>query len=147
MSIQVDFTKGYPTAEAERGKFVVIDPSTITDLPSGSRGRYALLVYNVNGGDVEVDIPTLTGVDIKSTNITNNLTTITFDQPVQRVEIFNTNPASIVYLSLVSSAVSTFAQLTSTAMPVERFYSADFETSSIAIGATEASDVRIIGHF
>jgi hypothetical protein len=56
----VDFSQSYPTAEAERGKFVRLDSSTITGLPSASRGRYAVLTYPVNsffmGGSASGDL-------------------------------------------------------------------------------------------
>lgn len=42
------WNKGYSNAEAERGKFVVIDPTTITGYPTGGRGRYAVIVTSIN---------------------------------------------------------------------------------------------------
>jgi hypothetical protein len=45
--MNVDFSQGYAPAQSENGKFVVIDSSTITNLPSTSQGRYAVLTYQV----------------------------------------------------------------------------------------------------
>ena len=151
MAITPDFSQGYPTAEAERGKFVVLDPSTITGLPSGSRGKYAVLTYNVNGsgsnGGSVVEIAQPSNIEIKSQSINTTREVISFAQSVRRIEIFNTNPQSTIYVSLNPDLTTDFDTLTSIGMPIERYYSTDFQTDKIAIGATESSDVRIIGHF
>lgn len=51
---------GYNPHEAENGKFVVLDPTTITDYPtlSGS-GKYAMLVYPIGAGG-SANTPTIT---------------------------------------------------------------------------------------
>lgn len=40
----LNWSKGYSPAEAERGKFVAIDNNTITNYPSGGRGKFATIV-------------------------------------------------------------------------------------------------------
>lgn len=51
--------KGYSPAEAERGKFVAIDSSTISNYPVNGRGRYAVIVTSVTTNTVDgFSIPT-----------------------------------------------------------------------------------------
>lgn len=53
------WNQGYSPAEAERGKFVAIDSSTITDYPSGGRGKYAIIVTSITTNTVDgFSVPT-----------------------------------------------------------------------------------------
>lgn len=47
------WSQGYSPAEAERGKFVAIDSSTITGYPTGGRGKYAVIVSSITTNTVD----------------------------------------------------------------------------------------------
>lgn len=85
--ISGDFSRGYSPAEAERGKFVVLDPTTITGLPSSSNGRYALLVYHVNSDVLQLSS---SNVIVSSVIITNDITVDHINDPIIIDEIQNT---------------------------------------------------------
>lgn len=55
--ITTNWGTGYSPAEAERGKFVSIDSSTITNYPSSGRGRYALITTSVDNTVPGFNIP------------------------------------------------------------------------------------------
>lgn len=76
--MDVEFNKAYPISDAERGKFVVIDRSTIPGYLSGigdfrSRGRYAVITY-LAGGDssspITVQLASGISIAVSAVNLT-----------------------------------------------------------------------------
>lgn len=68
------WNQGYSPAEAERGKFVALDSTTITNYPTGGRGKYAMLTYNVApvaitlaGSALNVSVG-VSGIDVQNWN-------------------------------------------------------------------------------
>jgi len=55
MTIDVDFSQSYPTAEAERGKFAKADTTNdvFADYPVDGRGKFVLLTYEVGSDAVD----------------------------------------------------------------------------------------------
>lgn len=157
----VKWDKGYPVAEAERGKFVPIDTSTINDYPSGGRGKYAQLSYIVGGnievdgielGDVDIDVEDFTPTNTVYANVTvpaNDSIKVEFSSTARTVELFNNNDSTTVFVHFNSS---TLATITSEGLPLqpEAFYSVDRHTNTFYIGnpdTNESVDVRVIGHY
>lgn len=60
--ITTSWNTGYSPAEAERGKFVLIDSSTITNYPSSGRGRYAVITTSIDNTVPGFNIPSYDAV-------------------------------------------------------------------------------------
>lgn len=142
------FDQGYAPAEAERGKFAVIDPSTMTGLSSASRGRYAMLTYSV-GTDASTTVlsgglPNKTS-EFAQTFAVNTSATITFSPPATLMEISNRSSGSI-YLTYNPT---TFITLTASGLSIAKdaLYSIERTTTSITIGSVAGGDVVIFGHY
>ena len=57
--VEIVWNQAYSPAEAERGKFVAIDSSTITNYPTSGRGKYADIVTSITTTTVDgFSIPT-----------------------------------------------------------------------------------------
>lgn len=153
--MNVDLVTSYPTAEAERGKFAVIDSSTITDYPSGGRGRYAVLTYSV-GSEVGASYTPETATSSSTSavqiegganaTITTAVSTFTFSPVAKFMEIYN-NSSNKLYIKL--NTTSTYSSLTAEGLiiPTGAFYTLDKFVETLEIGADGAdSDVRIHAH-
>ena len=157
------FSSGYATAEAERGKFVALDMSTVSDYPSSGNGRFALLTYNVNTvpvtftGIISTDSLFVEDVKIKQCNTSINVSNAFFTSGVSAIscsptwrelEIFN-NSNDTAYL-MFYSPVSGFATLSSIGLiiPSNSFYQIQRDVDNVYIGTDGfSSDLRIIGHY
>jgi len=142
MSIVAKFDTGYAIAEAERSKFVPLDTSTITGLPSSSRGKCAVLVYQVNSTDsLLASVATSYGITLTA----NQLSTVTFNPVASFVEIYN-NSDNNIYFSYDTAI--TFPVLTSTGMVINSavYFTISRPVTSLVVGSVGATDVRILAH-
>jgi hypothetical protein len=155
--MNVDFSQGYAPAQGERGKFVVIDPSTLTGLPSASQGRYALLTYSVGSLTTAPGASASNPLYISTSNpdtlymvsSTYNITARTFTPPapLQSIEIYNTTNNSTAYF--MASTVSSYT-LSTYGMPIGAYSYYSLANTSIAnftICATPSADLRIMGYY
>lgn len=64
---EINIGQGYTPAEAERGKFAVVNPSTLSAMgyPSAGYGKYAVLTYSMN--------PNTTVVNLSATTLSVNV--------------------------------------------------------------------------
>ena len=64
---EINIGQGYTPAEAERGKFAVVNPSTLSAMgyPSAGYGKYAVLTYSMN--------PNITVVNLSATTLSVNV--------------------------------------------------------------------------
>jgi hypothetical protein len=139
----------YTPAEAERGKFAVIDPTTLSALGlTGSYGRYAVLTYSI-GGDTSSTIlsgglPNTTK-EIVSTFSANGSGTISFNPAITLMEISNRSGNSI-YLTY---SPTTFATLTANGLEISNgaFYSIERTVTAVTIGSVAGGDVVVFGHY
>lgn len=155
--MNVNFASTYPPAQAERGKFVVIDSSTITGLPSASQGRYALLTYNV-GSDSTSPGASATYPMYVSLNYPNTLYmasgtyynqayTFTPSVPLQKLEFYNNTNNSTVYFMASSVSHNT---VSSYGIPIGAYtyYNlGDISISNFTICATPSADICIQGYY
>lgn len=167
--MNVLWNQTYPIAEAERGKFVPIDPADLSTLgyPATGRGRYAELVYVAGGqvslnGVISADLIEIENVNVSSTVSsiqmlpntttyqsitlsTNTSSIITFSPKVTLLEVFNDDSSNKAYLSLETT---TFANLTSQGLPIlpTSYYSIERDTTQAIIGSVAGATVRVIGH-
>jgi len=106
-----NFSQTYAPAEAERGKFVPIDSSTITGYASAGRGKYAVLTY-IAGSDAGAINLNLSGVTmtVSALNIDEPVTIDTVQYPVTTFAMVpNTTYIAGSSLTNWSSGVFAFA--------------------------------------
>lgn len=145
----------YTPAEAERGKFTVIDPTTLESMgypTTGSKyGRYAMFTY-VIGTD-----PSITSNSVLSGNYpnatqekqqtftANSSTSFLFSPAITLLEVSNRSDGSI-YLTY---SPTTFPALTSSGLEITKgaFYSIERTTISITIGSVAGGNVVVFGHY
>ena len=150
----VKFNETYAPAEAERGKFAPIDATTLTSLPSSSRGRYAVLTYSVGSesatasGATYIDTGVANTTYIGSTTFYGgSATVLTPPAPLKYLEIYN-NSGNSCYMLPQSTNVNT---VTSQGMIVTQyaFYSLSrtIPAITISLDATKSADLRVIGHY
>ena len=143
--------QAYTPAEAERGKFAVIDPTTLSALGlTGSYGRYAVLTYSIGSETVS---PILSG-GLPNTTIEEM---ITLTAPGSAVWQFNNQPVVLMEISnrsggsvyLTYSNTTDFATLTSEGMEIAKgsFYSIDRTTTKITLGSNVGGNVVVFGHY
>ncbi len=148
--MQVDFSQGYNPAGAENAKFVTINSSTISGLPSASEGRTAILTYNIGTDTSSIMIsgglPNTTTERLITLGAASSAV-ITFSPAVTLMEISNRLAGSI-YLSY-SNAVTSFVSLTAAGIEISQgsFYSIDRTTSYVTIGSVVGGNVVIFGHY
>lgn len=149
--MNVIFSEGYAPAEAERGKFTVIDPTTITNLPSSSRGRYAVLTYNI-GSDTSAivlsgGLPNTTTEELLTFSA-NDSASLTFNPAINLLEISNRSDGS-VYLTYAIPPTTDFETLTSCGLEIAKgsFYSIDRTTTTITMGSVAGGNVVVFGHY
>lgn len=147
----------YTPAEAERGKFTVIDDTYLQTLgypTSGTKyGRYAVLTYNVGGGatpsnPVFVVQSGTNAITVSTVSFSNSLSTITFSPAIAFLEIYNGDSSNKAYITFESS-VTTVATLTARGLPInaQGYYSIEKSVSQIKVGSnTSISDFRVFGH-
>jgi len=147
--MQVDFTQGYNPAGAENAKFVTINSSTITGLPSTSEGRTAVLTYNIgtDTGSIIISggLPNTTSQQL-ITLTTNSSALVAFAPAVTLMEISNRSSGSL-YLSY--NSVATFATLTAVGIEITQgsFYSINRTTTSMILGSHAGGNAVVFGHY
>jgi hypothetical protein len=141
--MSVDFSQSYPPSIAEDGKFVVINPSTLTGLPSASTGRFAVLTYNIGTA-----IGSVSGnsIYVASGTYNTNVTTLTPPAPLQKLEIYNTTSSSTVYFL---ASATTAGNVTSFGMPIpaNTYYTLNAPVATLSLCATTTVNVRVIGYY
>jgi hypothetical protein len=155
--MNVDFSQGYAPAQGERGKFVVIDSSTITDLPSSSQGRYAVLTYNIGNATTSPGASSSNPIYIStvkpntlymvSDTYYNVANVFTPSVALETLEIYNNTNNSTVYF-MASNVSST--TLSAKGIPINSYsyYSLTIPSiSQFTICATPSADVRIMGFY
>ena len=153
-----NFDRTYPIAEAERGKFV---PLTIADLTtngmsasalSASRGRYALITYQLNsptisGATIETQVPDANEVH-SLTIAPTAVSAVAFTNPSSLIEIYNNSSGNNVYLYY---AATDYVTLSAQGMIIEpgTYFSIEREATSIWVGADgpTSTDIRIFSHY
>lgn len=162
MSIDLLWGDSFAPAQAERGKFVPVDTSTITSLgyPATGAGKFALLTYALNPTTISLSGASLslslTSVAISVGN-TTQLSSVTlvsavpqvinFTPMVNTVEILNNNSTKTVYLLWGSTTISV---LTSQGMVLGggAYYAIDRATTQLTLGSIEDNiNVRVFGHY
>lgn len=146
----VDFSLPYVPRGAEDGKFVVINPTTITGYPSGGMGRTAVLTYNIGTDTSSVIIsgglPNTTQEKL-ITLATNASAVVSFAPAVTLMEISNRSNGSL-YLTY-NTAVSSFVTLTGASIEITQgsFYSIDRTTTGVVIGSIAGGNAVVFGHY
>lgn len=155
---EVIMSQAYTPAEAERGKFTVVDPSTLSAMGlTGSYGRYAVLTYNIGSGTTAPGVSSsnplfvvqsgTNSVSVSTMSFSNTLTAITFNPAATFVEIFNNDASNKMYISY--ETLSTVATLTARGLPInaQGYYSIEKTVSNLVVGSNiSVSDARIFGH-
>lgn len=151
--------QAYTPAEAERGKFAVVDSSTLSAMGlTGSYGRYAVLTYNIGSSTgspgASASNPLFvvqTGTDavcVSTLSVSNTLSTITFTPPAIFVEVYNNDSSNKMYISYES--LSSVISLTARGIPIsaQGYYSIEKSVSQIKVGSDlSVSDIRVFGHY
>jgi hypothetical protein len=145
----------YTPAEAERGKFTVIDPTTLESLgypTTGSKyGRYAMFTYTIGVDPSITSNSSLSGglpnstQEKQQTFSANTSTAFVFTPPAVLLEISNRSDGS-VYLTY---SPTTFANLTAKGLEITKgaFYSIDRTVASVTIGSVAGGSVIVFGHY
>ena len=136
----------YTPAEAERGKFAVIDPSTLSAMGlTGSYGRYAILTYAV-GSNITASLPNTTSETVLTLTAAS-ISAINFNPAVSLLEISN-NTNDNVFLTY-NPAITDFATLSANGLTIAKgaFYSIDRTTTAVTIGSTAGGSIVVFGHY
>lgn len=155
---EVVMSQAYTPAEAERGKFAVVDPSTLSAMGlTGSYGRYAVLTYNIGTNSsnpgASANNPLFvvqTGTNsicVSTMSFSNTLSSITFNPPAVFLEIYNGDSSNKMYISY--ETLSTVASLTARGLPInaQGYYSIEKVVSNLVVGSNvSVSDARVFGH-
>jgi uncharacterized Zn-finger protein len=150
--------RAYTPAEAERGKFAVVNPDLLTSMGlASSYGRYAVLTYNVGNSTstpgasstnpVYVVQTGTNTVSVCTLSFSNSLSTISFDPPAVFLEIYNNDSSNKLYISY--ETLSTVTSLTARGLPVnaQGYYSIEKTVNNLVIGSNiSVSDARVFGH-
>ena len=141
----------YTPAEAERGKFAVIDPTKLTSLGypvSGTYGRYAILTYSV-GTDTSTTVlsgglPNTTQEKLITISA-NSSSVVPFSPSITLMEVSNRSGGSI-YLTYTPT---TFASLTAGGLEIKNgsFYSIERTITNVTIGSVAGGNVVVFGHY
>ena len=154
MNIVAEFDKPYVPRGAEDGKFVVLDPTTITGLPSTSEGRFAVLTYQTNPlslSGASIDINTLdvdTTMDMPLALSAGDITTVSFVPNIQLLEVYNNDGSDVIHIGF--NTYADLPALSSTGLPIKGdvLYSIERDTTQVTVGCVAGSaDVRIFGHY
>ena len=133
MSADVKFDQPFSPAEATRGSWVPIDSSSLTDLPSGSRGRYAQLQYIIGSEPGALNIALSGGTVILP------VSTVNIDEPV-RVE---NEPGDRLNVSLIEPISATIANETIGVVVC----AGDIELSSIYVNNLDQVSAVAVNNF
>jgi len=145
----------FAPAEAERGKFAPLTPDELTTLGqtvTGSRGRYALLTYqvgeatSVSGQAIQTTSPnSIESVQIET--VSNAISSTSFSNaPIMHyIEVQNTGSDPIY----ITHAETTYAVLSAIGLSVAAgaFYSSNHAGDLWVGSGTAGIDVRVIGHY
>lgn len=147
------WTQSYSPAEAERGKFVPIDSTTITDYPSAGRGKYALLTYSVTSSGS----PMIT--ETSNTSYANTLWNGTTSFPGDATVYSPTLPGTLLKIEIQNkSSGAIYFMLSATGYENTRdsgiellqdgYYSIhDIRINSLTVASLSGGSVRIQGHY
>lgn len=154
--MNIDFNSGFSPAQAERGKFAVLDMSTLSPAyPSAGQGRYAVLTYQVGTVTANASgtpVPTNNTIINRSIEMdAGDLEPISFGTTINYLEIYNNDQrAGLPQTYIALTNPTNFATLSSTGIVLNKtaFYSVNFETNTIWVGASGSGvvDLRIVGH-
>tara|TARA_R110000824_G_scaffold126116_1_gene285534 strand:- start:1228 stop:1689 length:462 start_codon:yes stop_codon:yes gene_type:complete len=144
----------FAPAEAERGKFAPLTSDELTTLGqtvTGSRGRYAILTYQVGSAAVSGQVvQTISPNSIESVQIetvSNAISSTSFDNaPVMHYIELQNNGAQPIY---VTHSETTYPVLSAIGLSVAAgaFYSTN-HAGDLWIGSgTAGIDVRVVGHY
>ncbi len=152
-----NFNTRFACAEAERGKFTVLTSEELQRFGmtmqtlSASRGRYALLTYQVNS-------PTLSGATVETQVPNENEVHSFISSPATVYPLVFVNRSSLIEIYNKSTnniylyySATTAQAITANGMVVEpgTYYSIERETSGIWLvsdGSTD-SDIRVFNHY
>jgi hypothetical protein len=154
---EVIMNQAYVPAEAEHGKFTVIDSSTLSAMGlTGSYGRYAILTYNIgssittpgasSNNPLSITQVKTNSINVSTVSFNNNITSITFEPPATFIEIYN-NSNNKMYISY--EPLTTVLDLTARGMPIgaQGYYSIEKNVTNLIAGSDlDISDARIFGH-
>lgn len=176
MTIQADFSVGYPPVQAENGKFIYLDPTTLTNYPSTftnsdgltgipSTGRYAILTYQVNPATISLSGASISVSDVTISNILTSINVLpTATAIVSSLTLTSNTSANLTFtpkitlLEIYNNSTGkiyfdynpsvTFSDLTNKGMIIdgESFYSIEKNITNIVIGSISGADVRVFGH-
>lgn len=143
----------YAPSMAEDGKFVVIDPTTLSTLGlsvTGSIGRFAVLTYSIGGSTM---ITPSSGTKLtpnsrdkyKFVTATPVATAIALQTNTQLIELYNEGPQPI-YFDFSNN--TNFATLSTDGMILASgsFYSIEMNAEYISIGSAAAT-VRLFNYY
>jgi len=143
--MNVIFNQAYAPSQAEDGKFVPINAADLTSLgyPASGFGKFAMLVYNVNGAGVTTAPATSSAasIDILSQRLTAQAVTFNATTNYNAVELFNNSAADTIY---VVASTTTLAGTTALGIPVLKQTGYRLEATIPAFTvATIGSDVDV----
>jgi hypothetical protein len=160
MSINVNWLESYAPAEAERGKFIPIDTTSLNTTlgyPLTGRGKFALLTCDIgtttspgasSANPMYVVQSGTNAVLVSTLSFSNSLSTISYATNISFLEIYNNDASNKMYVSF--EPLTTVISLTSRGLPVsgQGYYSIDKTTSQVVVGSNlSVSDVRVFGHY
>ena len=149
----------FPCAEAERGKFAAMTADELVTAGmtnqtlSASRGRYAILTYQINSPILTADntySQNTFGVQLRggtNSTVTTSLSTFLFTPTIRMLEMYNNGINDCYFITNQTTTVDT---LTSQGLLLKSgaFYSLEKSVSSVSfIADTGSNDVRIHGHY
>jgi hypothetical protein len=147
----------YAISEAEDGKFIPLDTSSLSSLgyPSSGEGKFAILTYNVNpdntiisGAVIQIDTLSVnTTIESPITLSTNSMSTINFSPTVKLLEIFNNDSNNTVYVGF--NTYTSLSSLSAIGLPIkaQTLYSIERITPNVTIGSINGANVRVFGHY
>ena len=152
---EIDIAQPYTPAEAERGKFAVIDPTVLTSLgypTTGSRyGRYAVLTYSIGSDTTNAvlsgGLPNSTTEQLLTLSA-SALSTVSFSPVVTLMEISNRS-AGAIYVTYNGTSATTVLSLTTNGLPIAKgaFYSIERTTAAVTIASVDGGNVVVFGHY
>ncbi len=155
MTLNVDWTQAYPIAEAERSRFVYIDPSTIPGYLSLSSGtlsgyfrgkKYAVLTYPIQTEPIST-VPLNPNTMVVNSSTYNALAyQVNYDPQISYLEFFN-NSNSYTYLIL---SATDYATTTALGIPIfpNTLYTIVRNINTITFAPISANtNLRIMGHY
>ncbi len=128
----------YAPSQAEDGKFVAVDNTTLLNYPATGWGKFALLTYAVN------NISSTSWISTSSFGATTVLNP-TPPTSLKKIEIQNFTGGNVYFLASSTNYANTSAK--GILIANNAYYTLETGVSAISIASVAGGDVRIIGYY